>query len=325
MKLQASMILLGCDAMKHMDGKLDQFAIHIGGGAFDAGTSETLAKWAIRKCEKKVCSVWPWAQCPLHTTKFDKDKKLTQAPCCHKCWNKCPPYLARHKLNDRSAFANSEKRRAIKEQIWEFLEDDIQCEKTKLKDEFMNPSEAGLSLAQIIGDDSESILDDDCEEGDEECENDFGRYNLVNNGAWMANDEGLDKKGATEAEETKGGVDVRETLDERTARLSTMTSKQIAAAHMTECYTYAPHSDFDCHGHRGAKCCSNSCLNQGTNAKDACDKCGCNGVCGYLHNTYAQLAKDPYHCYELDHDKQTRRAALKGDPEKLAISFPKEE
>ena len=27
--------------MKHMDGKLDQFAIHIGGGAFDAGTSET--------------------------------------------------------------------------------------------------------------------------------------------------------------------------------------------------------------------------------------------------------------------------------------------
>merc|ERR1711935_503953 len=100
MKLQASMILLGCDAMKHMDGKLDQFAIHIGGGAFDAGTSETLAKWAIRKCEKKVCSVWPWAQCPLHTTKFDKDKKLTQAPCCHKCWNKCPP--VRIKLQLRS-------------------------------------------------------------------------------------------------------------------------------------------------------------------------------------------------------------------------------
>jgi len=140
----------------------------------------------------------------------------------------------------------------------------------------------------------------------------------------MAN-EGDQIKAEIEAEEPADGDDVRETLDERTARLSTMTSKQIAEAHMTECYTYAPHSDFDCHGHRGAKCCSNSCLNQGTNAKDACDKCGCNGVCGYLHNTYAQLAKDPYHCYELNHDKQTRRAALKGDPEKLAISFPKEE
>lgn len=307
------MILLGCDAMKHMDGKLDQFAIHIGGGAFDAGTSETLAKWAIRKCEKKVCSVWPWAQCPLHTTKFDKDKKLTQAPCCHKCWNKCPPYLARHKLNDRSAFANSEKRRAIKEQIWEFLEDDIQCEKTKLKAEFMNPSDAGLNMAQILGDDNESILDDDCEEGDEECENDFGRYNLVNNGMLM-DDVKFDEP--EESEEGEGGV------DERTARLSPM---QIAKAHEKECYTYAPHSDFDCHGHKNAKCCSNSCLNQGTNAKDACDKCGCNGVCGYLHNTYAQLAKDTYHCYLLDQDKQTRRAFLKQYPESLAESFPKDE
>merc|ERR1711935_1303793 len=97
---------------------------------------------------------------------------------------------------------------------------------------------AGLSLAQIIGDDSESILDDDCEEGDEECENDFGRYNLVNNGAWMAN-EGLQTEEDEETVENKDGVDVRETLEERTARLSTMTSKQIAEAHMTECYTYA--------------------------------------------------------------------------------------
>lgn len=306
------MILLGCDAMKHMDGKLDQFSIHIGGGAFDAGTSETLAKWAIRKCEKKVCSVWPWAQCPLHTTKFDKDKKLTQAPCCHKCWNKCPPYLARHKLNDRSAFANSEKRRAIKEQIWEFLEEDIQCEKTKLKAEFMNPSDAGLNMDQILGDDDESILDDDCEEGDEECENDFGRYNLVNNGMLMDSVGGFDE----EAEEGEGGVDER-----AAARLS---PEQMAEAHKKECYTYAPHSDFDCHGHKHAKCCSNSCLNQGTNAKDSCDKCGCNGVCGYLHNTYAQLAKDPYHCYLLDHDKQSRRAFLKDFPENLAESFPKE-
>ena len=30
--------------MKHMEGKVDQFSIHIGGGAFDAGTSET-RKW----------------------------------------------------------------------------------------------------------------------------------------------------------------------------------------------------------------------------------------------------------------------------------------
>jgi len=298
MKLQASMILLGCDAMKHMEGKVDQFSIHIGGGAFDAGTSETLAKWAIRKCEKKVCSVWPWAQCPLNTTKFDKDKKLTQAPCCHKCWNKCPPYLARHKMNDKSAFANNLKRRAIKEQIWSFLEDDIQCEKTKLKAEFLNPEQAGISFAEIMGED-ESILDDDCEEGDEECENDFGRYNLENNGMLM---DGF-----------VGGFEAPERS--RPVKLTEAQKLQHAQANAAQCYSYEEHSDFDCHGHKHAKCCKPGCLNDASNSKDPCNKCGCNGVCGYLHNTYEQLSKDTNFCYLLDHDKAVRRAFFKEEPE----------
>ena len=52
------------------------------------------------------------------------------------------------------------------------MEDDIQCETTKLKQQFMNPEEHGLSFAHIAGD----LLDDDCEEGDEECENEFSKY-----------------------------------------------------------------------------------------------------------------------------------------------------
>ena len=36
----------------------------------------------------------------------------------------------------------------------------------------MNPEEHGLSFAHIAGD----LLDDDCEEGDEECENEFSKY-----------------------------------------------------------------------------------------------------------------------------------------------------
>ena len=36
----------------------------------------------------------------------------------------------------------------------------------------MNPEEHGLSFAHIAGD----LLDDDCEEGDEECENEFEKY-----------------------------------------------------------------------------------------------------------------------------------------------------
>ena len=82
-------------------------------------------------------------------------------------------------MNDKSSFANNLKRRAIKEQIWTFLEDDIQCEKTKLKAEFLNPEQAGISFAEIMGEE-ENLLDDDCEEGDENCENDFGRYNVSN-------------------------------------------------------------------------------------------------------------------------------------------------
>ena len=38
-------------------------------------------------------------------------------------------------------------------------------------------------------------------------------------------------------------------------------------------------------------------------------------VCGYLHNTYEQLAKDSNFCYLLDHDKAVRRAFLKGEEE----------
>ena len=48
-----------------------------------------------------------------------------------------------------------------------------------------------------------------------------------------------------EAEEGEGGVDER-----AAARLS---PEQMAEAHKKECYTYAPHSDFDCHGHKHAK------------------------------------------------------------------------
>ena len=51
----------------------------------------------------------------------------------------------------------------------------------------------------------------------------------------------------------------------------------IALENAAECYNYEKYSDFDCHGHKEAKCCSPSCLNQGTNPKKHCDLCGCNG------------------------------------------------
>ena len=78
-------------------------------------------------------------------------------------------------MQNRYAFANSERRRQIKEQIWEFLEEDIQCEKTKLKDTFMDADEQGHSWQSIA---DEQLHDEDCEEGDEECENNFSRYKV---------------------------------------------------------------------------------------------------------------------------------------------------
>lgn len=248
MKIQA-LLVLGASAMKHEKGRTDEFKIHIGGGAFDAGTSEALAKWAIRKCEKKVCAVWAWAKCPLDR-QFGKESKMTQAPCCHKCWNKCPPYLARHKAKDRSSFANNEKRRAIKDQIWKFLEDDIQCETTKLKQQFMNPEEHGMSFAMLSGD----LMDDDCEEGDHECENSFGKYNM------MANDypSGLSRNGPR-ADASCG---------DKTGW-------------------------FKCHGSKDAKCCSKGCLNQAEGeTKPLCDACNCNGKCDYLHDIAAAFEKN---------------------------------
>jgi hypothetical protein len=234
--------------MKHEKGRTDEFKIHIGGGAFDAGTSEALAKWAIRKCEKKVCAVWAWAKCPLDR-EFGKESKMTQAPCCHKCWNKCPPYLARHKAKDRSSFANNEKRRAIKDQIWKFLEDDIQCETTKLKQQFMNPEEHGMSFANIAGD----LMDDDCEEGDEECENEFSKYNMDNG---MQNDFNVRNLHRDPSCDDNFGW-------------------------------------YKCHGSKSAKCCSKSCLKQADGeAKPICDQCGCNGRCDYLHDIASTFQKN---------------------------------
>lgn len=78
-------------------------------------------------------------------------------------------------MQNRYAFANSERRRQIKEQIWDFLEEDIQCEKTKLKDTFMDADEQGHDWQSIA---DEHLHDEDCKEGDEECENDFQRYKV---------------------------------------------------------------------------------------------------------------------------------------------------
>jgi hypothetical protein len=256
MKIQA-LLVLSASAMKHEKGRTDEFKIHIGGGAFDAGTSEALAKWAIRKCEKKVCAVWAWAKCPLDR-EFGKDSKLTQAPCCHKCWNKCPPYLARHKAKDRSSFANNEKRRAIKDQIWKFLEDDIQCETTKLKQQFMNPEEHGLSFAHIAGD----LMDDDCEEGDEECENEFSKYNMAND---MMNDP-----------DNSGQI---------------APNYRVHPVRDPSCDD--KHGWFKCHGFAKSKCCSKGCLNQAEGEdKPLCDQCNCNGRCDYLHDAVFAFEKN---------------------------------
>lgn len=110
-----------------------------------------MALWAIRKCKKKVCAVWPWAKCPLTDIgDMSKENKKTRGPCCHKCWNKCPPYLARHKAGDKNVFGNSEKRRYLKDEVWKFLQNDIECETSRLKDEFTyNAEEQGHSMSEL--------------------------------------------------------------------------------------------------------------------------------------------------------------------------------
>jgi len=241
----ASLFALGAYGMKHEKGRTDSFKIHIGGGAFDAGTSEALAKWAIRKCEKKVCAVWAWAKCPLGQEEFDKGSKLTQAPCCHKCWNKCPPYLARHKNKDKAAFANNEKRREIKDQIWKFLEEDIQCETTKLKNQFLNGE---MSFEELSLQENEQLTDEDCDEDDQECIDNFERFALMQNDAGVNGGNAHNHPSADPSCGDSNGW-------------------------------------YKCHGHSGAKCCKKGCLNQQEGeSKQLCDACGCKGKCDHLHD-----------------------------------------
>lgn len=133
---------------KKGNARLDPQGVHIGGGAFDKGTSEGIARWAIKKCQRKVCSVWPWAQCPTKPDMKGESNRQVKGPCCHKCWNKCPPYLARKKMDNRRVFAQGESRRLCKEEVWKFLEDDVECEKSRLKDDFMNEA-VGLSNGML--------------------------------------------------------------------------------------------------------------------------------------------------------------------------------
>ena len=57
-----------------------------------------------------------------------RNSKVSRAPCCHKCWNKCPPYLARRYLADSTVFQDKDIRRYIKEEVWSFLSEDVQVQ-----------------------------------------------------------------------------------------------------------------------------------------------------------------------------------------------------
>lgn len=284
MKIQA-LLLLGCNGMQHEKGRPDGFAIHIGGGAFDAGTSEALAKWAIRKCEKKVCAVWPWAQCPLGSRQFDRERKLTQAPCCHKCWNKCPPYLARHKMHNQSVFSDNEIRRKIKEEIWRFLEDDIECEKTKMKDIFFdNTDDHGMDFS-VLKDDIEQghgIMHDDCEEGDEECENNFESL--------------LSSEGGELTYNFNPNM-----MNDLMMNDPPMSAPSHVDTKRREAQCTGQWDWYKCHGTKEAKCCKGACLNQEDGeAKKHCDLCQCNGRCDYLHSPEeAQAKKRELRCHEF--------------------------
>jgi len=63
MKFTAALLTL---TAAERNGKTDAQGIHIGGGAFDAGTPEGVALWAIRKCRKKICHSWSFGRCPIN-------------------------------------------------------------------------------------------------------------------------------------------------------------------------------------------------------------------------------------------------------------------
>jgi hypothetical protein len=58
------------------------------------------------------------------------NSKVSRAPCCHKCWNKCPPYLARRYLADSTVFQDKDVRRYVKEEVWSFLSEDVQVQRS---------------------------------------------------------------------------------------------------------------------------------------------------------------------------------------------------
>jgi len=216
-------------------GREDDTGVHIGGGAFDPGTSDGLALWAIRKCKKKVCAVWPWAKCPMSDiSDLGKNGRKTRGPCCHKCWNKCPPYLARHRDADQGVFSNASKRRMLKDEVWKFLQNDISCETSRLKEEFMDRDHVGYDMSDLDGSYNEEGLE--------------GSFVMMEMDVGMG-----------------GGAfaQVREP-DE-------------------SCYEKL--GWYQCHGHKAAHCCTNSCLNNPNKQTGKCQAkpvgCGCNGKCDY--------------------------------------------
>lgn len=213
-------------------GKEDKSGIHLGGGAFDSGTPRDTALWAIRKCRKQICATWPWAKCPTTEISDIETGRETRGPCCHKCWNKCPPYLARHRIVDRGIFSNAESRRDLKDAVHSFLQNDIQCETARMEKEFRG--DMGHEMDELF----------------------IGQEEGVNtNGMQM---DFMDF-GAEEVEES----------EECTERLGW----------------------FQCHGHKNAHCCANSCLNNPEKTEGKCGQCECGGNCGYLHDFKATHAK----------------------------------
>ncbi|CAG5094356.1 Oidioi.mRNA.OKI2018_I69.XSR.g13481.t1.cds [Oikopleura dioica] len=224
MKFASALLAL---AAAERNGKLDDDGIHIGGGAFDAGTPEEVALWSIRKCRKKICAAWSFGRCPINNiSELDGNAKVSRAPCCHKCWNKCPPYLARRFLADSSVFQDKEVRRYVKEEVWSFLSEDVQCDLSRL-DEFES-----LQAAEVV-EESEAV---EVAEG-------------------MQMDMGM------------GG----------------------AAAAPNQCGE--KFGWFQCHGHRDAHCCSDTCLNQPEKESGKCAKCGCEGQCDFRDNIADTVAK----------------------------------
>lgn len=146
---------------------------------------------------------------------------MSRAPCCHKCWNKCPPYLARRYLADSTVFQDKDVRRYIKEEVWSFLSEDVQCDLSRLEEiESLEPASVAVEVAD-----------------------------------GMLFDEGI------------GG-------------------EQSAPSECGEKFGW-----FQCHGHRDAHCCSDSCLNQPDKESGKCAKCGCEGQCAFRDNISETVAK----------------------------------